>query len=665
MQIAFSRELLGSFERSKEMEWWETNGLGGWAGSTLSGAHSRRYHGLLVAATNPPVGRVVLLSKLEETIVSENESYELGCNSFPGAIHPQGYRAIHSFEKTLFPVFEYRVGGINLRKTIAAIHGENTTVVIYEVLQAPDYFWLKLHPLVAARDFHSLVTANPSINQNTVFSEGVFRVRPYEGVPELFLQLPGCTFVSRPEWHYRFEYQKEQDRGLDFQEDLFSYGTFKIELKKGAAFGIIASTMDPSGREAVELLRLEKERRLRLLHKLDRKDSFAQALSLAADQFIVRRGQNLSSIIAGYPWFSDWGRDAMIALPGLCLVTKRFSEAKEILTAFADYSSQGMLPNHFPDREEPPEYNTVDASLWFFIAVYHYLYYTGDSAFVRQELLPVLKDTLDWYTRGTRYGIHVDADGLLHAGEQGVQLTWMDAKIGEWVVTPRSGKAVEINALWYNALRITSELLEHFNDALAAEELQIQARNVKQRFEETFWYAEGRYLFDTVAGEIKDSSLRPNQILALGLPFPLVEGDKARKVLKAVQQALLTPRGLRSLSPQHQDYHPQYLGNPISRDSSYHQGTVWTWMLGPFIRALIRFEGKRGRKRAREIIRGFETHLVEAGLGTISEIFDGEPPHGPRGCPAQAWSVAEILWSYVEAFGDGPPSENTRPGDKE
>ena len=241
----------------------------------------------------------------------------------------------------------------------------------------------------------------------------------------------------------------------------------------------------------------------------------------------------------------------------------------------------------------------------------------------------------------------------------------MDVKIGDWVVTPRTGKAVEINALWYNALCITSELLEHFNDARAAEALQIQAQNVKQKFEEAFWYGEGRYFFDTVNGDIKDSSLRPNQILALGLPFPLVEGDKACKVLKAVQQALLTPRGLRSLSPQHQDYHPQYLGNPISRDSSYHQGTVWTWMLGPFIRALIRFEGKRGRKRAREIIRGFETHLVEAGLGTISEIFDGEPPHGPRGCPAQAWSVAEILWSYIEAFGDGPPSENTRPGDKE
>jgi len=339
MEIAFSRELLGSFERSTEMEWWETNGLGGWAGSTLSGAHSRRYHGLLVAATNPPVGRVVLLSKLEETIVSNDRRYELGCNRFPGAIHPQGYRAIHSFKKTLFPVFEYRAGGIILRKTIAAIHGENTTVVIYQVIQASDSFRLELQPFVAARDFHTLAQANPSINQNPIFSQAIFRVRPYEGVPELFLQLPGCTFVSRPEWHYRFEYQKEQDRGLDFQEDLFSYGTFKIELKKGATFGIIASTMDPSGRDAVELLRLEKERRLGLLHKPGWKDSFVQALYLAADQFIVRRGQDLSSIIAGYPWFSDWGRDAMIALPGLCLVTKRFSEAKEILTAFAGYSS--------------------------------------------------------------------------------------------------------------------------------------------------------------------------------------------------------------------------------------------------------------------------------------------------------------------------------------
>jgi predicted glycogen debranching enzyme len=648
MSLSFDQTLTQNFDAASRREWLETNGLGGWASSTIAGAHTRRYHGLLVAATHPPVGRMVLLSKLDETIVLDNQRFELGCNRYPGTVYPRGYEFLQAFSKDLFPVFEYAAGGVRLRKTIAAVNGENTTLVLYEVLQAPTTIALELRPFVAFRDYHSLARANEAIRREAQFEGGVFRTQPYDGVPELFLAIPGAAFAAQPDWYRNFEYNIEQDRGLDYREDLFTHGVFKLNLKAGGKLGVIVSTNDPKGRDAFELFAHEKHRREKLCAGPSSRDEFSKSLTLAADQFVVQRGEDLRTIIAGYHWFSDWGRDTMIALPGICLVTGRFDDARKILRAFAQSTSQGMLPNRFPDAGEQPEYNTVDATLWFFVAIYKYLQTSGDETFVRDELMPILQDIIAWHDRGTRYNIHVDRDGLLYAGEPGVQLTWMDAKVGDWVVTPRQGKAVEINALWYNALMIFAELTKRFGNMVEAQQFAQRARQVKAKFSEIFWNEVSGCLYDYVDGGHADTALRPNQIFALSLPFTLLEGEKARKVLKIVEKNLYTPAGLRSLGPLEPGYRPSYGGDPLMRDSAYHQGTVWSWLLGPMITAIVRVEGEAGRKRAQRLLDNIKPHLSDAGLGTISEIFDAEPPHTPRGCMAQAWGVAEVLRAYIE-----------------
>jgi predicted glycogen debranching enzyme len=649
--IVLDPVLLRDFDEVSRREWVETNGTGGWASSTVSGAHSRRYHGLLVAATRPPAGRMVLLSKLEEAVVVGGNRFELGCNRYPNAVHPRGFTHLRSFAKGLFPVFEFQAGGVTLRKTIAAVHGENTTLILYEATETEGRFTLELTPLVAGRDYHALVRANGAIRREADFNGGILRISPYEEVPEIFLLAPSASFEPGPAWYYDFEYEVERERGMDFREDLFSHGVLRASLDPGGRLGVIVSTSDPAGRDAFELFERERERRERLFASLSTDDDVSRTLALAADQFVVRRGDNLRTVIAGYHWFTDWGRDTMIAFPGITMVTGRFEDGKRILRAFAGSVSEGMLPNRFPDSGEDPEYNTVDATLWFFVAVHKYLRATNDDPFVRDELLPVLKDILEWHERGTRYGIRVDRDGLLYAGEPGVQLTWMDAKVGDWVVTPRQGKAVEINALWYNALVIYADLAGRFGAEAEQERYRRRARKVRRTFGKTFWNDEGGYLYDVVDGEGRDGALRPNQIFALSLPFPLLSGEKALRVLSIVEERLYTPVGLRSLDPQDPRYRPRYEGGPWSRDGAYHQGTVWSWLLGPLASAHANLRGAEGRERARRIIEGVLPHLAEAGIGTVSEIFDAEPPHSPRGCIAQAWSVAEILRAYLEDAG--------------
>lgn len=648
MKISLDRSTIQDVHKALELEWLETNGLGGWASSTIIGANTRRYHGLLVAATNPPGGRVNLLSKLDETIHLHGKQYELQCNCYPGTLHPADYDYIESFELELFPTFVYSVEGVRIRKTLAAIHGENTTVIVYEVLKAISSFTMELQPLIAARYYHSLARENDAIRRKVRFRDGLFRVQPYDGIEELSIFIPGADFEHLPEWYFNFEYPVERERGLDYHEDLFSYGHFRLHLNLGDKFGVIISTQDPSDKDALYLLEGEGKRRRKLFDSLPVKDDIAKRLTLAADQFIVQKGSNFKTIVAGYPWFIDWGRDTMISLTGLTLVTRRFDDAREILRMFARYVSQGMIPNDFPDIEVEPDYNSVDASLWFFYAIYKYLHYTGDEDFVRNEVMPVLKEIIDWHLKGTRYNIHVDEDGLLYAGEAGVQLTWMDAKVEDKVITPRQGKAVEINALWYNALMIYAELLERFVARTAANEIERQAEAVKRRFLELFWNEELGYLYDCIDGENKDASLRPNQVLALSLPYPLIAGSKAKQIFHIVMEKLFTPYGLRTLSPDDPRYVATYHGNQSQRDHAYHQGTVWSWLLGPFITAMVRFYGEDGRERANTIVENFSRHFSEAGIGTISEIFDADKPHKPRGCIAQAWSVGEILRAYVE-----------------
>lgn len=650
------KSTLQNFTEAIQHEWIETNGLGGWASSTIIGCNTRRYHGLLVAATNPPAERTALISKLEETLIINGDRYELGVNKYPGNIvHPTGNACLQSFERNFFPEWIYNVNGIELKKTIAMIHGKNTTVIIYEVVRAAKNFSLELLPLLSVRGYHSLMHANDAVCREVTFENDIFKTKLYDGTAEIHIHVPGGTYQHHPNWFLHFNYAVEQYRGLDFEEDLFNPGHFSVDLKQGDILGIIISSENIDGKNAMQLLELEKQRREMLLDKRV-KDELVQQLVLAADQFIVKRyistsvtevsatGVDLegATVIAGYHWFTDWGRDTMISLPGLCLSTGRFEDAKKIIAAFASSVSMGMLPNRFQDNNEPPEYNNVDGTLWYFIAIQKYLEATGDREFIITKILPVLKDIIDWHFRGTRYNIHVDTDGLLYAGEEGQQLTWMDARIGTWVVTPRMGKPVEIQALWYNALKIFSVMLRMNEQEQDAALVEFSAAKAKQSFENLFWNEAGNYLYDVIDEHGKpDASLRPNQLFAISLPYALLEGDKALAVLEIVSEKLYTPVGLRSLPAEDVHYVHQYGGDAWHRDSSYHEGTVWSWLLGPYVDALMKTGNQLSR--AKKVIEDFKYHLNEGGIGTVSEIFDADAPHHPRGCIAQAWGVAEVL----------------------
>ncbi|HEX5151188.1 MAG TPA: amylo-alpha-1,6-glucosidase [Parafilimonas sp.] len=640
-------------------EWLETNGLGGWASSSITGCNTRRYHGLLIAATKPPVERMALVSKLDETIIINEERFELGTNNYGDIIHPSGYRYLTSFTKELFPEWTYEVNGIVLRKTIAMVHGENTTLVQYEIVRCSSAFILELLPLIAARGYHSLQHSNKKIFRDAGFENGVFKTLPYDGAPDIFIAVPGATYTHRPQWFNHFNYAVEKYRGLDYVEDLFNHGAFSIELNEGDKLGIIISTQTPANRNAFELFEREKARKLQLI-QIENSTiqpinlSTVQQLTLTADQFIVKRivsnsspeggGWEGATVIAGYHWFTDWGRDTMIALPGLCLSTGRYEDAKKIIAAFAQSMSMGMLPNRFQDNNEPPEYNNVDGTLWYFIAVYKYLQHTNDTRFILDEILPVLKNIIDWHFKGTRYNIHVDEDGLLYAGEKGQQLTWMDARIGDWVVTPRMGKPVEIQALWYNTLKIFTALLELNDQPNDAGLMNVSAEKANNSFNEKFWYAEGNYLYDVIdENGNPDATLRPNQLFAASLPFPLINEERTAAVLKIVKEKLYTPVGLRSLTPDDKQYVGIYGGDVVKRDSAYHQGTVWSWLLGSYIDVMMKVDKKYGKEKATNIIHHFSNHLNEGCIGSVSEIMDAEGDHYPRGCIAQAWGVSEIL----------------------
>ena len=642
MKIEFNKNSPADFIQLTDLEWLETNGLGGYASATVAGSNSRRYHGILIAATQPPVGRVVLLSKLDETIVCGEEKFELSSNQYPGSVNPNGYIYLKSFSKEFFPEWIYKLpNGIEIKKTIAAIQGENTTIITYEVIEGDEEVRIELLPLVSGKDFHSMVQSNWDINQYFNFTESVLEVKPYNSIPEIFISVPDSEFFYNPNWYYNFEYNIERNRGSDYIEDLFSYGKISVNIKKGSPIGVIISTENPAGRDALALITKEEERRKRLIAKVESENE--KILTLAADQFVVKRGPYLKTIIAGYHWFSDWGRDTMIALPGLCLSTGRYDDARKILSAFARSISQGMLPNRFPDNGEAPEYNTVDATLWFFIAIKKYLEATKDREFVLTEILPIFKEIIHFHLKGTRFNIKSDKDGFLNQGEEGQQLTWMDAKVGNWVVTPRIGLAVEIIALWYNALMIYAEMLLLNDEKLNAKIYSFQAKRIKDKFLDYFWNEEGQCLYDFVRDGYKDPSVRPNQLFALSLPYTLIEGEKAKSVLKIVSEKLYTPFGLRSLSQDTPEYRGYYGGNQTERDGAYHQGTVWSWLLGPYVDAILNVKGEKGKAEVEKIIENISSHLKDACMGNISEIFDGDAPHTSRGCMAQAWSVGEIL----------------------
>ncbi|MCU1349935.1 MAG: hypothetical protein JWO56_2965, partial [Acidobacteria bacterium] len=536
----FGPEVLRDFSRASTLEWLETNGTGGYASSSLVFANTRRYHGLLVAGSRSRSDRTVLVSKLDETIETAAGSFELGCNQFPGTIHPAGHAYLTRFARDLFPEATYRAGGVTLRKTVVAPHGENTTVILYEVLDAPAAFELRLRPFLAGRDYHSLVD------------------RATWSAPLVHIRIDGARFASSPSWWSGFEYAIEVERGLPAHEDLFTPGTYVVTLQPGSLLHVVLSTCDATGRDLPALIAAERARREALV--IDTPDALTRTLTLAADQFIVSREEGLETVIAGYHWFGDWGRDTMISLHGLTYTTQRFDDARKIIGRFLRVASRGMIPNRFPEGSDAPAYNSVDAGLWLFVAVWGYFDCAWDVDFVRDEALPVLLDSIRCLERGTRFNIHVDDDGLLYAGASGVQLTWMDARVGDEVVTPRRGKPVEINALWYNALRIAARLS-------GSKALDARADEVRAAFQRSFWNEEAGCCFDVLAPS--DSSIRPNQLLALSLPFPLFEDARGERILRVCEEKLLTPFGLRTLAPGDPRYIGRLIGDQRARDGAY------------------------------------------------------------------------------------------------
>jgi predicted glycogen debranching enzyme len=644
--IELDKSVCADLAQARTREWLETNGLGGFACSTIAGMNTRRYHGLLTAATKPPVGRVLLLSKLEETLVVDGRRVDLATNQYQGTIHPQGYQKLVEFRLDPFPTFLFEVEGLKIEKTVFMVHGGNTTVVEYRLLNpAPQQtVGLELRPLIAFRDYHNTTHENGGLNSTVEALPGLASVAPYPSLPRLYLAHNAARLDTQGYWYRQFFYEVEAERGLDAVEDLFNPLTLHFELGRNQAATVIASTEPQRVGDAGGFRRAEVSRRSRIAASVPAQDPLVEQLVLAADQFLVERGDG-HTVIAGYPWFTDWGRDTMIAFPGLTLSTGNEDIAKGILREFSHSVDEGMLPNRFPDAGEQPEFNTVDATLWFFEAVRAYLTRTGDERFVCDELYGVLKDIIDWHMRGTRYNIRMLENGLLNAGAPGVQLTWMDAKVGDWVVTPRSGKPVEIQALWFNALKIMEDLATRFSDSENGKRCRTASSLVQWTFNRVFWNEEAGCLYDVVNGGRPDGSIRPNQIFAVSLHHTMLNAERAKQVLHVVERELLTPVGLRTLSRNDPNYKPRYEGDQYHRDSAYHQGTVWPWLLGPFISAYLKVHGnaQATRERARELLRPMEAHLKEGAVGQVSEIFDADAPRLPRGCFAQAWSVGEIL----------------------
>jgi predicted glycogen debranching enzyme len=649
--ISLDKTICGDLEAALSREWLETNGLGGFSSGTVAGANTRRYHGLLTAALNPPGGRMLLLSKLEETLVLGERRIDLSTNEYDGAVHPNGYLYLSAFRLDPFPTFTFEAEGVKLEKSLFMLAGGNTVQIEYRLLESPagSKPQLELRPLIAFRDYHATTHENGALNPQIQNQSNLVSVQPYGSLPRLYFAHNAETAAPEGYWYRNFFYRQERERGLDAKEDLFNPLVLRWSLNKRQVAVVIASTEAQDIRSAAKFRRKELNRRAALEANAPNADPLIRALTAAADQFLARRGDGWT-VIAGYPWFTDWGRDTMISLRGLTLFTGNAEIAKQILRNFARHTDMGMLPNRFVDSGETAEFNTVDATLWFFEAARAYAAVTGDYKFVREELYPVFTSIIDFHIKGTRYNIKVAEDGLLNAGAPGAQLTWMDAKIGDWVVTPRSGKPVEIQALWYNTLKIMEDLAQRFGDEEPRKRYSTLASTVVWTFNRLFWNKEKNCLYDVVNGGPPDPTIRPNQIFAVSLYYSMLSRERARAVVESVERELLTPVGLRTLAPSDSRYRPRYEGDQYSRDSAYHQGTVWPWLLGPFITAYVRVNGgtAAAREHARGLLRGLETHLSEAGVGQISEIFDADAPHLPRGCFAQAWSMAEVLRALCE-----------------
>ena len=683
--ILIPRDVCVDLDQALDKEWLVANGIGGYASSTIVGINTRRYHGLLVAALEPPVRRTVLLANINEEAEIDERTYYLAANEYADdKIHPGGFVHIEEFGiRNGIPSTLFRMGDNLLRKTVWMEHGHNTTYVRYSYLEGADECCLVLHPLCNYRDHHEITRGVFDWDFGVETVEGGCKITAYpDSDPFWISTYPPAEFTHTGVWYWNFVYRREVERGYTDKEDLYLPGVIRVVLRQGEEAILMASTEPPEETAPLveDAFEREEERQRALLIRAglnveaDKEDAaspnaseeaFVAQLVLAADTFIVERtiemegekeGTTLDvpTVIAGYHWFTDWGRDTMIAIPGLMLATGRADEAEEVLRAFALFLRDGLLPNNFPDKGSTPHYNTVDATLWMFVALERLWQATG-SPQVAQDLYPLLVEVINKHLSGTLYGIGVDPqDGLLRAGEKGVQLTWMDAKVDDWVVTPRIGKPVEVNALWIAALRLMERLGS--NTARGGKKSKVPdfgalAKKAEHSFRERFWYEGGSYLYDVVDGPGgDDTSLRPNQIIALAVP-DLMPHDQARQALSAVREQLFTPYGLRTLPPDDPNYVGTYEGTRRERDAAYHNGTVWAWLLGPYFDAVAAIEGEvAARAEFQALLPQIRPHLAEAGLGSISEIFDADSPQSPKGCISQAWSVAELL-RWAQPFG--------------
>ena len=658
--MRFGKSEWSNWERGSEKEWLLTNGIGGFASSTITGGNTRRYHGLLIAALKPPVQRHMILSQLHESVTLGGETYHL--HSFStGDFTMTGFHHLHSFELNPLPVFTYCIGDLIIEKTITLVYGENTVAVMYHIRSGSQALSLKLTPLVNFRDYHGnsdrhFMSFRQKPGRNST------EIKPYDLDVNISLSCFESTYIPVEDcWFENMHYQVEKERGLHACEDHYIPGSFEIPIEahcdKTVTF-IGTVEKERSFTDGRHLAHAEIARLKAVVAKAGCKDEFSSALVRAADHFIVhRQSTNAKTILAGYPWFTDWGRDAMISLCGLTLCTGRYDDAAQILSSFCEYIRYGLVPNMFPDEGGDPGYNTVDAALWYFEAISKYVQYTGDFELVRQKLYGSLVQIVESFKKGTLHHIRMDRDGLVTAGDESTQLTWMDAKVGDKVFTPRHGKAVEINALWYNALKVLEMLSVKFG--VNADELGRLAALVKKSFLKEFWNDNGKYLYDVINGDFRDDSVRPNQIFAASLTYPVIDGAEARCMVEKVWKELYTAYGLRSLSTCSPQYRGQYIGDQYSRDSSYHQGTVWAWPIGHFITAFTRTFGSESEYKDMPawFLKPFRDHLNNACLANISEIFDGNEPLMPRGCFAQAWSVAEVLRAYTELCSQGEAAQ--------
>jgi len=669
--INLNENELADFDQAIQKEWLVTNGLGGYAASTALGINTRKYHGLLVAALHPPGDRTVCLSKLDEEICVGNDIFCLGANEFIGVIHPHGYLFLNEFWVSPFPTYRYEAEKIEVRKTIFMPYERNAAVVIYHVKNSGvEDTKIKVYPAMSCRHFHSVVDRRANqlcFTQNS-------RAREVE----LVFSQPRATLVSRAikgtfscnsNWIDRLRYREEEARGESSIDDCFQPGFFEFALphEHEAKFAIATAVTENNGEaiailnemgnsinEIESLLARELNRKTTLLtrfyetHEGVTAEDWLSWILLAADSFIVKKGER-KFIIAGYYWFEPWGRDSFISLPGLMLVPRRFDDARKVLLKFSSYSKRGLIPDYIDDKTGEPAYNTVDATLWYVNAVLQYLKYTGAFEFVKATFWDGLKDIIDNHQKGTEYNIHVDRDGLL---EHGSRLTWMDAENDGVAVTSRAGKAVEIQALWYNALRICEILAKKYGENALADDYSSMADKAKSSFNRKFWNSEKRCLFDVVDEHCADQSVRSNQIIAVGLDFTMLGKDRQNLVVDFVMKEFLTPYGLRTLAKSDPRYRGRYFGNRRTRNLAYHNGPVWPWLTGPLTKAYLRTKGKANRqlKFAQEtfLFPLFSQKTIQSGLGSINELYDADLPYAPGGCITQAWSVAELLRAYVE-----------------